>query len=59
MFPPGEIFTDGNSQVLAAVNYFQCVSMDLIVGIDFPVSRASAICQKYFQLLMAVKEGEI
>ena len=35
VLPPGEIFTDGNSQVLAAVNYFQCVSMDLIVGIDY------------------------
>ena len=35
VLPPGEIFTDGNSQVLAAVNYFQSVSMDLIVGIDY------------------------
>ena len=35
VLPPGEIFTDGNSQVLAAVNYFQCVSVDLIVGIDY------------------------
>ena len=32
---PGEISTDGNTQVLAAVNYFQCVSMDLIFGIDY------------------------
>ena len=35
VLPPGEIFTDGNSQVLAAVNYFQSVSMDLIVSIDY------------------------
>ena len=38
VLPPGEIFTDGNSQVLAAVNYFQCVSMDLIVGIDYEMT---------------------
>ena len=32
---PGEIFPDGNSQVLAAVYYFQCVPMDLIAAIDY------------------------
>ena len=33
MLPPGEIFTAGNTQVLAAVYHFQCMFMDLIVGI--------------------------
>ena len=35
VLPTGEIFTDDNSQVIAAVNYFQCVSMDPIVGFDY------------------------
>ena len=34
MFPPSQVFTDGDTKVLAAVDYFQCVSMSLVAGVD-------------------------
>ena len=33
--PLDEIFTDGYSKILTAVYYTQCMSMDLVDGVDY------------------------